>query len=331
MTKLPDTYLLYGDTGSGKTSQLGELASWEYKRTGRITRLISADSGWDPIEPLIDQGIVEAWGIQYLPNPFPVLIKLSEGYWPEIRNGKLIMVSPTLSSTGYIVSNGKEISQYAIEGLSTIGNALLRDHVRNQRKLKDVSLSEFTLQVEVEEDGKTHMDSQKFGQADRSHYQQVQDFLLLDLVPRFATLPVERVMWTGHEAKGDDDVTGMKNSVLGPATVGKATVKKTGMKFGDTLHFAKHIDKLRKGGKIVMDTRGEPVQEILYRAYYEDHPDEELTRMVWPAKLSLPLSRVKEVHERFPGGYIPMELEGGMTKFFDLKYGPPSPESKEPK
>lgn len=68
---LPETFLWYGDTGSGKTSQIGEVIQWEYDRSQHITRLISADSGWDPIEPLITAGLVEAWGIQYLLTPSP--------------------------------------------------------------------------------------------------------------------------------------------------------------------------------------------------------------------------------------------------------------------
>lgn len=264
-------------------------------------------------------------GYSIPPNPFPVLIKLSEGYWPTLHNGKLVMTPPRLNADGRIVTDsGQIVGQYAIEGLSTIASMLLQDHIRNVRKIGQDVVGEFTQLVYISGDKGDISTPVKFGKAAPSHYGQVQEFVLLDLVPRFAVLPLTRVIWTAHEAKGDDDVTGMKNSVLGPATVGKATVKKTGMKFGDTLHFSKHIDKLRKDGKIVMDSRGEPLQEILYRAYYEDHPDEELTRMVWPAKLSLPLKRVQELHTTFPGGYIPMDITGGMTKFFDLKYGPPS-------
>lgn len=301
-----DTYLWYGDTGSGKTSQIGEIAEWEFARTGRITRLISADSGWDPLEPKIAKGIIEAWNIQYLMNPFPVLVKLSEGYWPSPAQGKLVMVAPTPATWD-------RVGQVVIEGLSTISNLLMRDHIRNQRKLKDVSLSEFTLSIDIESEGKVKSVSEKFGQADRSHYQQVQDFVLFDLVTRFATLPVSKVIWTAHEAKGDDDVTGIKNSVLGPATIGKATVGKTAMKFGDTFHFSKSIQDKPGPGK---------ARELVYQAFYEDHPDEVLTRMVWPAKLSQPLANIPNLRKRFPGGFVPLSLTGGMDQFFEFKYGP---------
>src|SRR5271157_115049 len=91
------TILMYGDSGTGKTSQIGEIAKWHHARTGRITRLISADSGWDPLMDLIitphnPSGIIEAWNIAYVQNPLPVLIKLSEGYWPIVSDDGLGLV-----------------------------------------------------------------------------------------------------------------------------------------------------------------------------------------------------------------------------------------------
>lgn len=45
---------LYGGTGSGKTTQIGELAKWHFNRTGKKTLLRSVDpGGYDTIEHLI--------------------------------------------------------------------------------------------------------------------------------------------------------------------------------------------------------------------------------------------------------------------------------------
>jgi hypothetical protein len=257
------------------------------------------------IGPTNPGGIIEAWNVQYLPNPFPVLIKLGEGYWPASEeSGKLRMRAP---GSGLKSADGREIGQYAVEGLTTLSNLVMRDHIRNQTKLKDVSGGVFTRTIDVEDaNGKSQTETLSFGLADRSHFMQVQDFMLLDIVPRFGRLAVERVIWTAHEAKGDDDVTGVKNSVFGPATIGKATVGKTAMKFGDTFHLAKIM---------------EPKKPLSRRAYYEDHPDENFPKMPWPAKLSLPLSEVGKMRVRFPGGYVPLELTGGLDLFFDFKYG----------
>lgn len=52
--------LIFGPTGSGKTSQLGELAWDDYKRTGKVTRLYTADKGgWDPVEAEVRAGIID--------------------------------------------------------------------------------------------------------------------------------------------------------------------------------------------------------------------------------------------------------------------------------
>ncbi len=315
MRKRADSYLFYGDTGVGKTVQLGEIARWLHARTGKITRLISADSGWDPVQPLIDEGIITPFNIQYHPSPFPLLAKLSEGYWPEqTTSGKVVLTAPTSAIWD-------RVGMLAIEGLSTISEMLIQDHIRNARKIGQDIVGEFTQGVETG----TGMESVKFGKSAPSHFGHVQDYVLLDLVPKFAALPVDLVVWTGHETRGDDkDMGDMgKGKALGPATVGKATVKRTGKKFGDTFHFLKLSTPRREKGKLVLDESGKPQQELLYRAYYEDHPDEDLTQLLWPAKLSFPLERVAALHRLFPGGYVPLTLEkGGMTRYFEFKYPP---------
>ena len=59
-----NTMVLYGPTGSRKTSQIGEFAKYIYEKTGKITRLVSCDGGgWAPIQDLINAGIIEAWRI----------------------------------------------------------------------------------------------------------------------------------------------------------------------------------------------------------------------------------------------------------------------------
>ena len=333
MAERPDTLLMYGDTGVGKSAQIGELAKWEFARTGRITRLISADSGWDCIEDLVASAAhpfgspspsgpvcIEAWNIQYLLNPFPVIVKLSEGAWPKIDQAgrKVTLGSPVLVGGRLISSDGKtEVGQCAVEGLSTISAMLMQDHIRNLRKIAEDIVGDFTGSVEMQDpSGRLTTETLKFGKSGRAHYGHIQDFVLLDLVPRFATLPVSRVIWTAHEAKGTDDITGIKDSVLGPATIGKAAVARTAMKFGDTFHLV----TLQSSAPSIGGKPGQVSTE--YRAYYERHPDQDLTRMYWPAKLSLPLDRVDALRQEFPGGFVPLTIHnGGMDRFLDFKLG----------
>lgn len=328
--KRPDTMLMYGETGAGKTVQLGELAVWEFNHTGKVTSLVSADSGWDCIEDLVwtpekefgsptpsGPVCIQAWNIQYLPNPFPVVVKLSEGAWPRLSQDgkKIILAAGKMSPEGLVACDGKRVvGQYALEGLSTMSAMFMQDHIRNQRKIAEDIVGDFSGVVEVETNGRVATETFKFGKSGRAHYGHVQDFILLDLVPRFATLPVARVVWTAHEAKGNDDISGIKDSVLGPATIGKAAVDKTAQKFGDTFHLVQVQEQ-------VPAVAGKPATtQASYRAYYEKHPDSVLTRMNWPAKLSLPLSRVLELRGRFPGGFVPLKLTGGMGEFLDFKH-----------
>ena len=54
------TILLYGRTGSGKSTQIGRLAEEVYVKTGKTSRLYSADrGGYDTIQPYIDLSVLE--------------------------------------------------------------------------------------------------------------------------------------------------------------------------------------------------------------------------------------------------------------------------------
>ncbi len=339
MAERPDSMLLYGDTGSGKTAQIGELAKWEWNRSGRITRLLSADSGWDPIEDLVctpDKPFgtmtpsgpvcIEAWNIQHIRHPFATLVKMSEGATAPraSADGMKIQLNAAKIKDGRLLSDdGKAwVGMVAIEGLSTISAVLMQDHIREQRKIAEDIVGDFQDSIDSVQDGKAQTQVFKFGKSGRAHYGHVQDFVLLDLVPRFATLPVARVVWTAHEAKGTDDITGVKDSVLGPATIGKAAVARTAMKFGDTFHLVASTASVTGA-----DRQSRLV--TTYRAYYGPHPDEQLTRMYWPAKLSLPLDRIDELNRQFPGGYVPLTIhEGGLERFLDFKLGSPQTQAQ---
>lgn len=315
--KRADTTLIYGETGTGKTTQLGELAKWYYELTGKIARLISADSSWDPIEQWVitkenPQAFIEAWNIQFLAldpggknDPFGILVKLSEGCWPKARDGKLVLEAPAPGPLKR--TDGREIGLILVEGTATIAEMLLQDHIRRQRKIAQDIVGDFTSRVEVERNGKLSTEDIKFGKAGQAHFGQVQDFMLLDLIPRFGAMPVDMVVWTGHESRGTDDISKIKGSALGPATVGTAAVSKTAKKFGDTFHLMNEFDKEKR--------------TVEYRAYYRDHPDAVLSNMIWPCKISFPLHRSEELSKTFPGGFVPLTpKKGGLEKFWDLKY-----------
>ena len=335
MSDRPDTILFYGSTDSGKTLELGECAKWEYEHTGMISRLISADSGWDPIEELIisadnPKGIIESWNIQSLQDPWVILIELSEGAWPQVYQApsgewKIRMQRPKWQSEiehkhvgmgpRIVCADGRLVGQYLIEGISTICSTGMQDHLRVGRKLAQDVIGSFTSKVEeITTDGKPASREMTFSAPALAHYGQIQRFLLDDLVPRFGRLNVNRVIWTGHEARGKDEfevvTPGQGTSAFGPATIGRAVVDKTTFKFGHSFHFTVKTT-------VGKDAKGTDTVQRDFRAWFVSHPDETYTKTLWPAKLSLPKEKSLELLRKFPGGYIPRK-DLGMGQFLEF-------------
>lgn len=330
MSHRADTLLMYGATDTGKTSQLGEIAKWYFAKTGKISRLISADSGWDPIEhlvvspqyamgtpgPLGDPICCEAWAIQGLANPWVILVELSEGAWPEAIStptGSRLRMKKAIWKDGFpLAMDGvHQIGQYLIEGLATIATVGMQDHINTARGLAQEIVKPFQSAVgEVDATGKESQRTLTLASASMSHYGQVQRWLLDDLVPRFGKLSVDRIVWTSHEGRGTDDIN-VNSAVLGPLVIGKAVADKTTQKFGHSFHMT--VDTQSK-----QDLKaGKTWVERDFRAWFVSHPDETLKTMKWPAKVSLPISRAQELLKKFPGGFIPLN-EKGMTQFLEF-------------
>lgn len=324
MSDRAETHLWYGETDTGKTAQLGRAAKWHFDRTGEISRLVSADSGWQSIEPSLiwspenPSGIIEAWNVQALQDPWTPLVAVAEGEWPKVvlvgDKPKLRMLRPQMRGGRLVGAGDRIVGQYLFEGISTLGNVGLQDHIRTQRVIGQDVVGKFTSSIDEEDEaGKVKALQMSFAKVAPSHYGQVQDFILLDLVPRSGRMPVTRVIWTGHEAKGDDPITGIKKSVLGPATVGVATVDRTVQKFGHALHLTS--DTSFVGDK----TSPRIVRE--FRAWFVKHADSTLTKMTWPTKISLTISQSQEMMRKWPGGYIPLTPEAGLEQFLEFLQG----------
>jgi len=295
--------LLYGDTNATKTTQIGFLAKEIFASTGKRTRMLSADSTWDPIEPLVrttenPDGIIEVFHLQRLKTPLSGMVKFGNGWWPNLndKTGKLEFAPPTPTTFN-------DYGLYAIEGLSTISDMLLQDHIANRRVIGQEVVGKFDVPVDVA--GGTS-EILHFAKSAMTHFGHVQDFVLLDLVPRFAALPLEWVVWTAHEARGKDEITG-KPIALGPATIGKAAVGVTARKFGHTLHLMR--EAIPGGNKMEV------------RAYFTEHPERDtIPPMYWPAKVSLPPEQFKILDKETNGkGYMVLSLEGGVERLVKLR------------
>lgn len=256
-----NTMVLYGPTGSRKTSQIGEFAKYIYEKTGKKTRLVTMDGGgFGTIQDYVNAGIIDVWRLVEEERPLAQLVMASRGFWPNgLKNG--------LRNSKDGKKDLSDIGAYAVEGWYSIANAMLRKLVSDGRKVNEDVVSRFTETSDFGEEI-------TFGAPSRGHYGFVQN-QLLDLIRNFSALSVERILYTSLEGKGEDKIT--KSLTYGPATAGGAITAAIPQYVGDCLHFEDfQVDK----GK---DKDGQKIVETQVRAWFTSHPDPQ-TNLMWPAK-----------------------------------------------
>jgi hypothetical protein len=312
--------LYYGATGCHKTSNIGKAAVWAMKKYGKVTRLVSADGGgWEPIQGLVDAGIVVPWMIRDRENQIEALDLACQGYWPaEPADPSSRLISPysvqytgtcvnghTLPSKGIpqksqypcpecqktnvnalltvtshrAPSPDNDLSQVAIvafEGLTSFGDLMLV-HLANKR----ASLSQDPSYQW--QDGST-----TYSGGNMTYYGFVQN-RLYDFVMKTNSLPVEKVIWTAGEGRGEDEQT--KTPVYGPSIAGRKATGKAGHWFGAMLHF----EAVEKLGQVEADQQtrtGVVSVSTEYRMYLRNHADA-LTKIMFPAKTRVPYQYAK--------------------------------------
>lgn len=270
--------LCYGATGTRKTTSLGSAAKYIYETTRAPVRYISADGGgWEPIQPYIDAGIVIPYRLSDGPTLLEQIRLFRKGFWPN--------------ETGEFKKNLDNVGAYAIEGLTSISMLMLRHLVTKGQKVAQDVVGQFKEGSEI------------FGAAAMAHYGFVQQEIL-DTIGAFSTLPTlgKRVFFTAHEGKGQDEQT--RQTIYGPASVGKAITDKIPLFFGDLLHFE----------TVVLDLK---TNKTTVRAYLKNHADADLQSILWPAKARMPFDVVADFEKKWPNGYIDL---GEETLYDYLKF-----------
>jgi len=277
-----NTMVIYGPTGSRKTTEIGNFAKYIYTKTGKITRLVTMDGGgYAPVQDLVGAGIIEPWRLVEEERPLPMLVHVSKGVWPKnLKNGK------RLDNTLIPAAKSLHVGAYAVEGWFSIANAAMRYLVSKGQKINEDVVSKF----EEESD----FGSVSFGAPSRGHYGFAQNFLL-DLLRNFSGLGLERILYTSLEGKGEDKFT--KALTYGPATAGGAITSAIPQYVGDCLHFEDF--SVNKG----KDKDGQPLVDLQTRAWFVSHPDPQ-TRVMWPAKARLLPSKVEEFKKIMGNGYF---------------------------
>lgn len=285
---MSQTILSYSESGLGKTSNVGQFARYQFHRTGKPIRLVTCDSGFGPCQPEVEEGMIIPICLETCVHPVPVLNKLSKGEWPvkaiEPKQG----LWGTDIGSSFIKLKPGEAGGYAVEGLTRICELVRKAWTDEQRNIGE------PLQGQFEQMG------EKFAFQSRGTLFGIQQ-LINNVVINFRGLPVDRVLWTGHESKGKDL---MGSQVLGPATTGQALTDKISGWFEIVLHHDSY--------QYEEPSRRDPsrmLKKTAMRAWFQRHPDADYPKMYWPAKLGLSPQLTAAMYSYFEEGYFPLILD----------------------
>ena len=140
--------MLYGESGTFKTSQAGIFAWWIWKKFRKKTRLISADGGgWAPDPEVHRRGtIIDAFSIAKLDvlkhSPLSLLRKLAKGEWPRDNGDGSAKMAPTPPE------DWKDIGAYVVEGLTSFGELLMEELRVRQQRIGEDAVGSFTIDGE---------------------------------------------------------------------------------------------------------------------------------------------------------------------------------------
>ena len=240
MKQSATTILLYGRSNAGKTAQVGVLAEWVYKTTGKKTRLYTADKGGlDVIAPHAQLGIIDVVEILDT-NAFIFLDKAVNG---AVRNSEGKWVQDA--------ERNAEIGCYAFESLRGIAEELMLEMARagiNGTNIGGGSNVSFTMKGDDE--------TLKIGGNNMAHFGVAQATMTEKVWTSFK-LNAPFIIWTSSVSKDDDSNAGGK--VLGPDVIGKALTAEVPRWFNYTY---------RIDGQPA--AQGKPERHILYMGSHVD-------------------------------------------------------------
>lgn len=286
--------LIYGDTGTFKTTAIAHLARYIAEKTGKVTLLFSADGGgWGPCQEEIEAGMIRPYRCDTAVIPLPILRKVSQGYWPVNAE------ETDISRVDFRPIPWNEVGGIAVEGVTSIGTMLMRHVADKNLKTGEEGTNPFRMPIMV--DGQIREET--FAGNSRGHYGFVQN-QLYGLIMNFGSLPVEYFLLTGHDKKTED---GDRQTVGGVAAPGKAISALIPTWIGDCIH-AQDYQVERKatmaklGGK-AGETEEVATMDTVCRYYFKKHRDP-LTGIVYPAKPRVTHGAVAKLDKLYPDGFF---------------------------
>jgi hypothetical protein len=258
-----------------------------WDKFGKRTRLVAGDTGgFDTMGSLVDEGIVIPFVVANDPYPIETLDKVAQGYWPDDKG---FLVSPGAPSAG-----GQDIGLYVFEGLTSFGDIMMR-HLSHTKK----RLSQDPAYTYV--DGKT-----EFSGTNMSYYGEIQN-RIYDFVVKSSMLPVERVIWTALEGRGEEE--GTKSPTYGPSIVGKKSTGKAGQWFGNMIHLEMLVTE-------VADPATKQINHLQRRVMYIQPHADVIAKIPFPAKVRVPFDKAGEFSKAMGGQ--PYMDPPDLGKLYDL-------------
>ena len=281
--------LLYGPSGSAKTSLLGTFITGMFRALGKRARLYNVDGGVDTVRYHMDNGLLDVAEFLQRPFPFEALVDASTGAWPsDLNDPTSPCVPPFLmryvaecapckkrvydqdkpcTTTHVKCTCGAEIAVrprrahnpandlskiglVAYEGITGFSEKLLDNQADRSAKGEKIG-GDIAVRFK---DGSVDIGSNtqsSYGVAQRRIKQAVEASRLL---------PVDYVIWTAHKDRGTDDMK--RVPVFGPKLAGHAATDDAPRWFGQTFS----VTNWPVAGK-----NGTTVEKRIYITnYYED-------------------------------------------------------------
>lgn len=293
--------VLFGDSDTRKTTAVAHFSHYIYQKTHKKTLLVSMDGGgWAAAQPEIDAGLIKAYRCN-TEIPLPTLRKISQGYFPADTS------KSKAAETDLRAVDWDEFGGMAVEGVTSISQALMRHLADKGIKTGEEAVNPFLQQVIVE--GK--MTQEQFAGNSRAHYGFVQN-QLYSMIMNFNSLPCEYVLFTGLESRAEEDD---RTPVYGPQIAGKKATALIPSWVGDCIHAQGTGVKKQVEVPDPTDPKKTTTIEIVesvVRFYFMSHPDP-VTQIRFPAKPRVAPMAIPQLMKKWPGGYF----EPGLASGFD--------------
>jgi hypothetical protein len=263
---LRPTFLVYGDSGDGKTTLLGEYAEYVFRRARERgdpkckTRLYTADpGGWESIRPYVRLGIIDVVNLVSMPKPMEWVKHVTTGLLPL---GSNIDGTP---AWGRDRARDDTTALYAFEGMKAFADLMMQFAADEATYGRNIGGEPPAFRYTAGNEGV------KWAGNSRSHYGAIQTVMNIAIQESFR---LNGEVWWSSMAKraSDQDTT---QQILGPEVAGKGLTSDLPRLFTYTFRAMAIAGDELKGSKAE------------HRLYIEDYSD-----MGAPGAKSLGNSRI---------------------------------------